>query len=111
MIEVELDIFSGRPNPTWRLDSVAGDHLHDLIESSKPAASGHIANNLGYRGFAVRDGDRIVRVQRGRIEIERGDNRSYRTDQDRAVERWLLTTGESLIDASIRSVVASELGE
>lgn len=112
MIEVELDIFSGRPNPTWLLDNANGAHLLDLIASSNRAETGHIANNLGYRGFVIRDGqERVVRVQHGTIEIEQGTERSYRIDRDRGLERWLLSTAGSALDASVRAVVASALAD
>jgi hypothetical protein len=59
----------------------------------------------------VRDGDQTVRIQRGTIEIERGPDRRYRNDPQRSVESWLLTTGEAVLDASIREFVATELAK
>jgi hypothetical protein len=51
-VDVELDIFSGRENPRWRLPSDQAWRLHDLqsdlrvIARSRPELPG-----LGYRGF------------------------------------------------------------
>lgn len=109
MTEVELDVFSGRPNPVWRLDAAAETRLNDLIAAAAPVASGRISDGLGYRGFVVRYPDRTVRVQRGTIVIERGADRQYRADPDRAVERWLLVTGHAALDAGIREFAAAEL--
>lgn len=50
---IELDIFSGRPNPRWRLNELAEGTLRQLhqhlwlIHSHPPEPPG-----LGYRGFS-----------------------------------------------------------
>lgn len=53
---VELDLFSGRPNPRWELDARGRDHLAQLQRRLRPARAGADPPGLGYRGFVWRDG-------------------------------------------------------
>jgi len=108
-VTVELDIFSGRPNPRWRLSQEDADLLMatvaDLPEATPVLPVGH----LGYRGLAVElDGTRLL-VQQGTVLITRGDTTTYRADPDRAVERWLLDTGRPALDPEIVALVDREL--
>ena len=51
-MDIELDIFSGRPNPRWELDEASSQILQQLQNQLKPcsrASEGPPA--LGYRGF------------------------------------------------------------
>ncbi len=56
MITVELDIFSGRPNPVWQLTKAEEkelmDRLHDVPSLAAPR--GRVTPKLGYRGFVIR---------------------------------------------------------
>lgn len=58
MLEVELDIFSGRPNPTWILSEKDEQELLDRViaepEQLSPVDSPDELFGLGYRGFIVR---------------------------------------------------------
>jgi hypothetical protein len=56
-LRVELDVFSGRPNPAWQLDDDAAAHVRDAIASLDRAESDRPlpAPGLGYRGFRVTD--------------------------------------------------------
>ena len=49
---IELDIFSGRPNPSWTITSLEADTLAALLaDLSAAVAPAEVA--LGYRGFLV----------------------------------------------------------
>ena len=56
MFEVELDIFSGRPNPRWNLTATEEAELVErLLDRSVPIGPMSISDGkLGYRGFLVR---------------------------------------------------------
>ena len=58
MLEVELDIFSGMPNPTWILSKRQEKTLHELLSSEPKQISGapimSTRFGLGYRGLIVR---------------------------------------------------------
>jgi hypothetical protein len=54
-IEVMLDIFSGRPNPTWTLSGRATEELRRLLDASRGERreEGPPSPYLGYTGFVV----------------------------------------------------------
>jgi hypothetical protein len=85
---VELDLFSGRPNPTWDLDHRSAQQLQQLIESLPPT---HLPPpeppGLGYRGFRVSVGDRSYWVWGSHVVVAPGD---HRQDLDRKAETFLL---------------------
>jgi hypothetical protein len=58
MLEIELDIFSGMPNPTWILSEHQEGELYELLnaEPNQISSETKISNRLGlgYRGLIVR---------------------------------------------------------
>jgi hypothetical protein len=102
---VELDVFSGRPNPRWQLDEPAARTLRQLhqelwpIRNDPPEPPG-----LGYRGFSYTLDGTIWRAFKGWVV---SFDRSL-IDQGRSVERLLL---EQLPDeyAEVRPRVLAEL--
>src|SRR5229473_6585248 len=58
MLEVELDIFSGMPNPTWVLSRSQEKTLYEMLRAEPSQISGLSASEkrlgLGYRGLIVR---------------------------------------------------------
>lgn len=58
MLEVELDIFSGMPNPTWVLSEKQEGTLLELLNADPGQVSGTSSSDsrfgLGYRGLIVR---------------------------------------------------------
>ena len=55
MFTVELDIFSGRPNPRWELTQRESQQLLERLKDDRIALSkaDDTKGNLGYRGFIV----------------------------------------------------------
>ncbi|WP_210180580.1 hypothetical protein [Bradyrhizobium jicamae] len=52
--QVEIDVFSGRPNPTWELERTDLSVLLNLLQKlSKVKSAAGAANGLGFRGFKV----------------------------------------------------------
>jgi hypothetical protein len=97
-VEVELDIFSGMPNPTWVLTDAEADIFVKQLDAAPPGPSTNLPGNLGYRGFIVQvthgaDTD-LIRIQAGAIHLSRGSTKTYARDGDRELERWLLGTGK-----------------
>jgi hypothetical protein len=85
---VELDIFSGRPNPRWSLSESENAELARLIESLQPAASPPSLTppGLGYRGFRLRDGTGSTWFAYGGfVQSPRG----WLADPERSIERFL----------------------
>lgn len=56
MYEVELDVFSGRPNPRWVLTpGEAAEFSQRVLNGTTPAVPVDVSEgNLGYRGFIIR---------------------------------------------------------
>ena len=111
--EVELDIFSGRPNPMWRLSDADTTTLLCELDELPEAPPVAIANNLGYRGFVVHiqhdEGETRLVIQNGTIQAVRGDSTTYYRDSDRELEQWLLNSGRPFIDDSIATVVERDM--
>jgi len=89
-VRVELDVFSGLPNPTWEL---ALPDVTDIVAKigSLPRADVRVAvPDLGYRGFLLSTSDDEIRVFRGYlIRNERGQTRTYRDTEN--IEERLAT--------------------
>jgi hypothetical protein len=84
-IEVELDIFSGRPNPRWMLLTEQTDKLRALLQAREPALPEDPAG-LGYRGFLITNlgQDRMIprklRLYKVTVAISEGARPSYYKD-------------------------------
>ena len=84
---VELDIFSGRPNPRWELDESARQKLSRIEQGLAPAeAAPNAPPPLGYRGFVYAIGGKARRAFLGRVEC--GD--SLLDDPGLSIEHLLL---------------------
>jgi hypothetical protein len=92
---VELDVYSGRPNPTWTLTAeeitTLAARLNGLpLSDSPPPESG-----LGYRGFLITNPERAgglpprIRVAGGVVMVERDGPLQIYQDAH-GIERWLL---------------------
>jgi hypothetical protein len=106
MLQVELDIFSGRPNPTWILSPKEEKELLDRIHDDPKAMLPTTATNgrLGYRGYVVtalsEDPSRKL-PSRFRIGGQPGSERD--------LNLWLLDTSEKVdaeVDDYLREVAA-----
>jgi hypothetical protein len=84
---VELDVFSGRPNPRWELDEHRSHQLLQLesrLTRTRQAAPE--PPGLGYRGFLYSDANGPVRAYRGYVTTAR----AVLADPAFSVERFLL---------------------
>jgi hypothetical protein len=78
-VQVELDAFSGRPNPTWTLPPQPSSELLRKLKSLPATSDAIVLPDLGFRGFVLRWQDRTVRVYQGRVVVEApGLDRVYR---------------------------------
>ena len=83
---VELDVFSGRPNPRWELDDRASQELRQLQgRLTKARETPPEPPGLGYRGFLYGDGERVL-AYRGYVRTPAGDL----ADPTFSIERFLL---------------------
>ena len=104
---VELDAFSGRENPQWRLEATDAEEVRRLL-SRLGASSGERAEppGLGYRGFILQDGASTYRVYKGQVVL----GQSVLADPSYSIERFLLEQAPDEV-APLRGRIARELGQ
>lgn len=87
-MEVELDVFSGRPNPSWSLSPAEEKELLRRLSGLPPTDSLPTPADLGFRGFRIVEPGRELRVFGGTVTIS--DNAGTRSLADTSgMERWL----------------------
>jgi hypothetical protein len=115
MLEVEVDVYSGRPNPRWELSSQQAEELLKKLRSlpaRESAAS--LSDGLGYRGLIVsgdelmQAGDTEIVISNGIVEARAASGARQFTDKDRAVERWLLQTGKGKLEDDLYEYLSQE---
>ena len=106
MLEVELDIFSGMPNPTWILSPAHERELIDRIAAGpaqvSPVATADEQFSLGYRGLVVRLAKTDGETRTLSLPQE------FRVGSKRASEptaQWLLGTADSYRDSGVTDLV------
>lgn len=117
-MRAELDLFSGRPNPSWELSAEEIAELVKRLETLPEAKEGTIRDRLGYRGIVLtaRADDLVgftsLVVSAG-VVLARGSDGSERlfVDRGRALERWLLKTARGRVDPAIQPLVDQELDQ
>ena len=112
-VEVELDIFSGNPNPVWILSEADGVLFLNELAMLPRDSEKELSDNLGYRGFIAKvingTEESLVRIQNGTVQLsQNGTNICYR-DQGRHLERWLLNSGEATLKSDLFKIVAAHL--
>lgn len=112
-LRVELDIFSGRPNPVWTLPESGVNSLFEKISKLPPSPALKLPSQLGYRGFAIHlleNAQEVhIQVQNGTVLISREDVVSFFADPGRKLERWLLESGRNFIDEALVNIVEASL--
>src|SRR5947209_2566069 len=84
---VELDVFSGRPNPRWELDEIHSRQLRQLQSQLEPTSQGPVEPPaLGYRGFYYSDPTGRVHAYHGHLKAVS----AALADPSFSVERYLI---------------------
>ena len=89
-VRVELDVFSGRPNPVWMLDEDGGVELRRRIDLLPHCdAPWEQAPALGYRGFCFTLAEARCRVFHTILQVS---DTQHLSDPSRTVETFLIGT-------------------
>jgi hypothetical protein len=99
-LRIELDIFSGRPNPDWELQEASAAALQSIIDDASPSPTTVDAPGLGYRGFIVY-GREAVRIYRGHISGERTGSQNRLANVGSKLDLWLLELGRTHLDPAL----------
>jgi len=111
---VMLDVFSGRPSPSWSLTAAQTEELVRLLDSlpTEQGKGGATQTpGLGYRGFTIQGRGTWIAAFRGRVSVQSEEAERSLSDPERKVERWLLGTGEPHLEPDVRNVVAQQIDE
>jgi hypothetical protein len=114
--KVELDIFSGVPNPNWTLAPAYVFDLANRIAGLTPAKQiGQRPENLGYRGFIVLISSKksnivqTIRLYHGVIEVMDSKGSAYYLDPSRQIELWLLSTANPPLAENLTAQIVKEI--
>jgi hypothetical protein len=107
--EIEVLVYSGRPNPRAELDRSTEAELAKRLAELQPSEHAFApADGLGYRGLHVvsRSAAREVEISPGVVRVHDLDGRTRDlADPARGVERWLLGVLASRLPASERPLI------
>ena len=103
-IHVELDIYSGRPNPEWVLTELEASVFSELFCLLAPIAADPVPETrLGYRGFIATDPGGSIEgydklwIYRGRILATHETGTHTFADPALALETWLLLSARGRV--------------
>lgn len=109
MLKIELDIFSGQPNPSWTLTSKEEAQLVDrlLADKSQMQPLNQSPSKLGYRGFIVN----ALSEDDGSWHNSKLPSafRLGLSSLSQSVENWLIDTNLAHIDDVLKEHVRSEI--
>lgn len=112
-VAVEVDIFSGRPNPVWTLSDVETAAFIKKLSALPPAPAKMLSNPLGYRGLIVQmtqgSQDYTIQIQNGVVQVMHAGAGSYFEDRDRSLELWLVSTGKPWVSDEVFKLIEAEL--
>jgi hypothetical protein len=88
-VEVELDIFSGRPNPRWSLSGRRVTELEERLTGLESVEAGE-PRGLGYRGLVIRSNSGVeIRAFNSVITVTQAHGKSSFGDRG-GLEKHLL---------------------
>ena len=109
-MHVELDVFSGRPNPAWDLDADGEADFLARLQLLKPNRSEPSSyDGLGYRGFRVEGvtGYNRLTIFNGTAEAWDDGRRYSWLDETKSLEKFLLQTAKTFIDPALFRTISS----
>lgn len=114
-VVVTLDVFSGRPNPTWSLsEGTTAEFLRRLHALDVSKDAGREFDDLGYRAVSAEFQDQtkgavVVKAAKGIVTLDRAGQRSHYLDAGRQFELWLVNTGAAHITPDLLRQVTGQI--
>lgn len=110
---VEVDLYSGRPNPSWSLTPDEVSQLVERVGGLAPAAGVEPPGRLGFRGLRFRlyaKGREIASAESfdGHLRFQDPPGPRHLADPGRELERWLLETGRGKIEPQVYETLRNE---
>jgi hypothetical protein len=110
---VEVDLYSGRPNPSWPLTPEEVAQLAERAGGLAPAAPMEPPGRLGFRGLRFRlyaQGREIASGESfdGHLRLQDAAGPRHLADPGRGLERWLLETGRGKIDPQLYEALRNQ---
>jgi hypothetical protein len=104
-LKIEVDMFSGRPNPEFELQGDQAESLQRLLDTQRqPSKTAQIADQLGFRGFVVTSaaaGGASYRVKDDIVQI----GGSAYMDPNKDVQTYILSILPPALKAMILPVL------
>jgi hypothetical protein len=116
-VVVTLDVYSGRPNPTWPLaEGMTVEFLRRLHALDGSKAAPREFEDLGYRAVSVElqdetKGTVVVKASRGIVTLNRAGQQFHYVDAGRQFELWLVNTGGAHLTPDILRYVTGEIAK
>ena len=112
--QVELDVFSGRPNPSWALSDIERATFIKLAAGLATTAEQAYPGRLGYRGMMVSlrndaGGELIWRVWGHVAQRTSGATTAYYGDPQQRLQKWLLQAGQPHLAADLFETVQADV--
>jgi hypothetical protein len=116
MLSVELDIYSGRPNPSWILSNKEERELIDRIMADKSLMLPMSADTggLGYRGYIITALDEPRETTKGKLNLPSRFRLGGTYDKEKVSAMWLLDTSEkpdTEVEDFLRGLVQESIRE
>ncbi|AQA20673.1 hypothetical protein BTZ20_2914 [Rhodococcus sp. MTM3W5.2] len=112
-MRIELDIFSGRPNPAWELGTSEVETIDAVLAGlPEPVPTSQPAHEpLGYRGFRIIAPEKgwTLTVHGTTVEIRSADGGGTATDAHARLEQALVEIARAHLEPDIYEFLQSQL--
>lgn len=99
---IEVDIFSGRPNPRMEIESAVVEDISRQVTELQSIDPTAVPEHMGYRGLLViLNGETVMRLYDGLVFVNQGDALAYYSDPGRNLEMNLLKQIQSELDPAL----------
>lgn len=112
MAMVEIDLYSGRPNPRFPLTAAQAAELLRRLGTLRTISAATAMPGLGYRGLVVSGLAGVTELRIGSGRVARGgagDVVAHYADPDRSLEQWLLDLAAAALPTELPTGLREQL--